>query len=330
MRRSDFLLARRHGHVSAIVQRCPALLCVCAAALACSRQKVAVDRCTHAEVAPTHLKSPLARLKTVFVIVLENANWADVRGNPSFPYLNKLIERGAHEEQYFNPIGVHPSEPNYLWMEGGTDYGVRDDEDPSRHHFPNRDHLVSVLGRAGISWRSYQEGIAAEECPVQSHGLYAAKHNPFVFFDDVSGDAAFCIAHNRPLTELEHDLTAGTVAHYNFITPDLCHDMHGARGCPRQLQTVGEMWLSTWVPRIQTSHAYRDGGVLFITWDEGEGRDGPIGLIALSPYAKTGYAGATFLTHSALLRTLQEIFGVGPFLCDAAASNDLADLFALP
>ena len=32
-------------------------------------------------------------------------------------------------------------------------------------------------------------------------------------------------------------------------------------------------------------------------------------------------------THSSTLRTLQEIYGVGPFLGDAAAPTDLADLF---
>ena len=307
-----------------------AALWLCLFALGCPKQKLVDDRCRHGDGAPVHLASPLSKLETVFVIVLENANWSDVRGNPSLPYLNKLVASGAHEEQYFNPMGVHPSEPNYLWIEGGTDYGVRDDDDPAAHHFSNHDHLVSMLGHAGISWRAYQEGIGSEECPVQSHGLYAAKHNPFVFFDDVTGDRAFCIAHERPLTELEHDLQADTIARYNFITPDLCHDMHGAPGCAHNLRAVGETWLSTWVPRIQASQAYRDNGVLFITWDEGEGRDGPIGLIALSPLAKKGYAGTTPLTHSGLLRTLQEIFGVGPFLCDAAQSKDLADLFNLP
>jgi hypothetical protein len=32
-------------------------------------------------------------------------------------------------------------------------------------------------------------------------------------------------------------------------------------------------------------------------------------------------------THSSTLRTLQEIFGVGPFLGDAARASDLSDLF---
>jgi hypothetical protein len=314
---------------SLTVQHGPALLCLCLLVFGCARQKLDDDRCKHADVTPVHLDSPLSKLKTVFVVVFENANWSDIRGSASFPSFNKLLETGAHEERYFNPMAVHPSEPNYLWMEGGTDYGIRDDADPGHHHFSNHDHLVSLLGRAGISWRAYAEGIGPQECPVESHGLYAAKHNPFVFFDDVTDDAAFCIEHERPLEELSHDLEANKVARYNFIIPDLCHDMHGAPGCAHHLQVVGETWLSTWLPRIQASQAYRDGGVIFITWDEGEGSDGPIGFIALSPLAKRGYSGTAPLTHSALLRTVQEIFGVGPLLCDAAASKDLAHLFTL-
>ena len=43
-----------------------------------------------------------------------------------------------------------------------------------------------------------------------------------------------------------------------------------------------------------------------------------------------GYAGAVHYTHSSTLRTLQEIFGVTPFLADAANATDLSDLFLAP
>jgi hypothetical protein len=83
------------------------------------------------------------------------------------------------------------------------------------------------------------------------------------------------------------------------------------------------------MPAILNSQAYKNGGALFITWDEGEsGSDGPIGLIVLSPYAKgNGYSNTIHYTHSSMLRTLQEIFGVSPYLGDAANATDLGDLF---
>jgi hypothetical protein len=68
---------------------------------------------------------------------------------------------------------------------------------------------------------------------------------------------------------------------------------------------------------------------LFITWDEAGTGDGPIGMIVLSPFAKgNGYQNTTHYTHGSTLRTFEEIFGVSPFLGDAANETDLSDLFA--
>jgi hypothetical protein len=48
----------------------------------------------------------------------------------------------------------------------------------------------------------------------------------------------------------------------------------------------------------------------------------------LSPLARGGgYTNNIYYTHSSTLRTFQEIFGVGPFLGDAANTIDLGDLF---
>ena len=58
-----------------------------------------------------------------------------------------------------------------------------------------------------------------------------------------------------------------------------------------------------------------------------EGGNTPIGLIVLSPFAKPGYAGTIPYTHSSLLRTVQDVFGLRPFMRDAANATSLDDLF---
>jgi phosphatidylinositol-3-phosphatase len=277
----------------------------------------------------------LPAIKTAFVIVLENHNWADIKGNASAPYLNlTLLRQGAHAEQYFTPPGLHPSEPNYIWLEAGDNVGLKTDADPSARHSvaAGTDHLVAQLERAGKSWRSYQEDIVAGTCPVKSAGLYAAKRNPMVFFQDVSGSPpsasnAACASHIRPLSELAPDLTADKEADYNFIVPNLCNDSHGASGCPSNLIKTADDWLATFVPKILASEAYKDDGAIFITWDESVKGDHPIGMIALSPFASRGHASNVHYTHSSTLRTVEEIFGL-PKLRDAANASDLADLFA--
>jgi hypothetical protein len=67
-----------------------------------------------------------------------------------------------------------------------------------------------------------------------------------------------------------------------------------------------------------------------VTFDEGEGStgDGPIGTILLSPRVKNiTYASTNFYDHSSMLRTWQDIFGVGPYLAGAAYANDMNDMF---
>ncbi len=90
----------------------------------------------------------------------------------------------------------------------------------------------------------------------------------------------------------------------------------------------GDTWLAQNLPPILNSQAYKNGGIVFITWDEGEGGDGPIGMIVLSADAKGGgYSNTIHYTHSSTLRTLQEIFRVTPLLGDATTASDLRDLF---
>ena len=264
---------------------------------------------------------------------MENHNWSSIQGSPSAPYINTvLLPQASSATEYFNPPGNHPSEPNYLWLETGSNLGVTDDNPPSDNHQGTTAHLVTLIQNAGLSWKAYQEGIDGLTCPLTDSSPYATKHNPMIFFDDVTNtndaNSAYCIAHERPYGELATDLHNNTVANYNFLTPNLCDDMHDSCSPTNDSVKQGDTWLSQQVPKILSSQAYQNGGALFITWDEGEGGDGPIGMIVLSPYAKgNGYTNTLHYSHSSILRTLQEIFHVTPFLGDAANAADLSDLF---
>ena len=275
----------------------------------------------------------LPPLQTVFVILLENHNWSEFKGSSNAPFINgTLLPLGAHGEQAYTPPGMHPSEPNYLWLEAGTNFGILNDKDPASNHQNTTNHLVTQLARAGITWKAYQEDIAGDVVPLTPTNGYVPRHDPFVFFDDLTGTNdphnAYAIAHIRPYPELAGDLASNTVARYNFITPNVCDDGHNV--CAPQNNSVQQTddWLASEVPKILNSAAYTNQGAVFITWDEGaNSSDGPIGLILLSPLVRGGYSNSLHYTHSSLLRTLQEIFGVSPWLGDAANATDLNDLF---
>ncbi len=277
-------------------------------------------------------------IQTVFIILMENHNWTgdgnlDIKNNPAAPYINKtLVPMGSHAEQYYNPPNLHPSLPNYLWLEAGTNFGILDDGPPSQHPLPSKKHLVTLLRNANISWKAYLENITGKVCPLTDDGEYAVRHEPFAYFDDVSNhqnpNSKYCIEHLRPYGELAQDLQNGTVAQYNWITPNLCDDMHDA--CGGNPIAHGDTWLSQNVPAILNSSVFQKGGALFIVWDEADKGDGPIPMLVLSPFAKgNSYSNSVHYTHGSMLRTMQEIFSVKPLLRDAGKEKDLSDMFTV-
>jgi hypothetical protein len=147
------------------------------------------------------------------------------------------------------------------------------------------------------------------------------------------------------------DLANGTVADYNWITPNQYNDMHtalnaGYKGLTGDSANIkqGDDFLSQIVPVIMASDAYKNHGVIILWWDESEA-DGAagdsatqndfnhtVGEIIISDRAHENvdglpYASPIDYTHSSDLRTMQNIFHVGPYLGDAANATDLSDMF---
>jgi hypothetical protein len=278
----------------------------------------------------------------VFVVAMENQDAASVYGNAKdAPYLNgTLLPRYARATAFSDELPQLPSEPHYVWMEAGTnalpDRTFTTDSGPSAGNSTgSANHLAAQIAAAGkgLDWTAYQEGIgdATGRCPIAAAGFYVPRHDPFVFFRDVAGDPpakddAGCAAHHRELAALAADLASGAVAAYSFITPNLCHDMHGAGGCPNPNRTrAGDDWLAANLPAL-IDFVNAKGGVIFITWEEGD-KTTTLPFLAVGPGVKPGHAGAVPYTHSSLLKTVEEILGL-PILPAVASANDLADLFA--
>jgi hypothetical protein len=258
-------------------------------------------------------------IRHVFVIAMENTDRDKIYKDrsSSTAYLQTLLRDYAHADNFIDELPGFYSEPHYLWMEAGTNvfsdhtFTRKDDADASRSNSTGSgDHLVAqIKGDAKLSWMTYQEGVAAGSCPIRSGGdHYAAKHNPFVFFQDVSGDPpsptnAYCAAHVKPYKALAQDLHANDVADYVFITPNLCNDMHGAFLCNSDHVGAGDSWLKSQLPPL-VSWAKDHSGVIFVTWDQGSVTN-QMPFIAIGPGVKPGYAGAVrygLLSLAAVLR----------------------------
>jgi phospholipase C len=264
---------------------------------------------------------------------MENKNRGDIIGNQSAPFINQLIAKNALAAGYHDSY-VHPSEPNYLWMVSGQNFGILDDSSPSSHTIESTSHIADQIELAGLTWRSYQESMGAP-CGLKSSGRYAAKHDPFVFFADINGwdgttfqPSQRCIDHVVDYSELDKDLASNNVPDYVFITPNLDNDMHD--GSVKQ----GDTWLSNELPKIFASPQFQNGGVLFLLWDEGSGTfgagDDPP-FIAISPSAKPGFVSRTDYDTSSYLLSVQKMLGLDALPCaeqtaDAASMDDLFDV----
>ena len=279
----------------------------------------------------------LPPIRTVFLIVMENHEWSQIKGSSSAPYINNtLLPMASYATQYYDS-GYHPSHPNYLWLEAGTNFGITKDCLPSSCSQNTTSHLEDQLVNAGLTWKAYEEDISGTVCPLSNVKRYDTAHNPNIYFDDDTGtnnkNDPYCIAHNVVYSQLATDLANNTVANFNFLGPNECDNMHNTSGCATNNPIRnGDTWLSNNIPPILNSQAYQNGGVIFITWDEGNKikngtSNGPIGLIVLSPYAKGGgYNNAISYTHASTLRTIEEFFNL-PLLGAAANATDLSDLF---
>jgi phospholipase C len=272
---------------------------------------------------------------TVFTIVMENHSYADIIGNTSeAPFINQLAAGNAVARGYHDSY-VHPSEPNYIWLVAGENFGILNDNDPGAgNHITSQSHLVDQIEGAGLSWKAYEESMG-NACGVVSRGEYAAKHDPFVYFDDVAGfdgsvmaGSPRCSAHVVDFGTLATDLAAGEMPDYAFITPNMIDDMHDGSIAD------GDAWLAREVPKILGSAAFRDGGVLFLLWDEGgglpPGDDPP--FIAISPNARRGYVSTALYDSSSYLKTVQMILGLDLLPCapNATTVPVMADLFTVP
>ncbi|MDX6639755.1 MAG: phosphatidylinositol-3-phosphatase [Solirubrobacteraceae bacterium] len=175
---------------------------------------------------------------------------------------------------------------------------------------------------------------------------YAARHNPFVYFHSILDPPGRCAAHVVPLPPLASDLASvDTTPNFSWITPNLCDDGHDATPCTgtnaKGTKDGGlvavDAFLAKWVPVITGSPAFNQDGMLIVTFDESNTSDdaaccnepagfntpmpgiggpggGRVGAIVLSRFVRPGSTDDTPYNHYALLKSLEQVFGIDQYL----------------
>ena len=284
----------------------------------------------------------------VFVVISENHRFDQIIGNPAAPIINALAGSYGLATQY---TGVSdPSEPNYVAMLGGSDFGIASD-DP--YFFPgmtvDADNLMSQLEAAGKTWRGYFQdmpyaGYRGWCFPGKCNGIpdsdtqYVAKHNGIVNFANMQNPTDF--GKQMPLEQLSDDLAAGILPNLGYIVADECNDMHGAppycvdSGNPGDvadnwLVAQGDRFIGDIVNKITSSSSWETGhNAIVLTWDEGDQPSDFITTIVVTNHGPRGVQDPTSYSHYSLLASLQQTFGLGCLL-NSCTANAMTPLFQI-
>jgi PKD repeat protein len=252
----------------------------------------------------------------IFTIVMENHSYNQVIGAP---YIASLAAKGAVGGNYF--ATDHPSLPNYAEMTSGQSFpNAPSDCDPSSSCQSTARNIIDPVVASGRTWHSYQESMGAA-CGKVTSGQYAPKHNPFVYYTDIS--AASCQANVVDYSNLANDLKSSTLANYVFITPNLCNDMHDCS------VSTGDTWLSNNVPTILNSAAFtQQHSLLVLLWDEDDHSQGnQVAWIGVGYGVKTNYVSSVRYDHYSFLKTIETAWGLSTLTSTDASASTMTDLF---
>ncbi len=241
------------------------------------------------------------------------------------------------------------------------------------------------LAEAGLSWKSYQESLppgGADAVNISDGyftdqtnfpaitptlkpalsgddvvALYAAKHNPFVYFQSVQegyipGNTLDNSVDFEGADGLYADLASGHVPTFSFIAPNQCNDQHGRgnagalcnfdptdngsqAGLNPALIIRGDVTVRKLVTAIKASPVWHTGNnAIVVLWDENDYSTAPetnqVPLIVDTSYGARGVVSTTRYNHFSLLKSLEAGFRL-PCLnhaCDAGVSV-MTDLFAV-
>lgn len=277
----------------------------------------------------------------VVIVIEENKSYEDVIGSPNAPYINGLAQKGASLTAFY--AFHHPSQANYIELFAGTNnltiggepYSVIDDTCA-----PDAATTKSLGGLLGSNFLGYGEGWdpnAPFAC--SGSGNYARKHLPWTGFkDSAAASRTFADFTNTSFDKLPQ---------VSMIIPNLVDDMHStpkggsAEGNNTALQVKdGDTWLQQNLDAY-AQWAMNNNSLLIVTWDESsqakkEGSDkgtpfappkNHIPLILVGQMVKPGSTSSTTYNPYDLLRTIEDMYNLQPYLGGSAKAKDITGIW---
>lgn len=318
---------------------------------------------------PRSQAAALPKFDHIVIIMLENHSKTSVIGDPAAPTITQYAHQYAYADNFYgvthpslpNYIAITSGSNWYSNSDDPTQrFNHRNLVDELEAHHISWKAYMEHMPSAGFADNFFPSN--------ENTALYVIRHNPFMLYDDIRNNPARR-AKVVPLTQLADDAKSGRLARYVWISPDVCKDMHGLpeEPCPYakdvDLRRSGDDFVKQWVPVLLHAKGWTSHSVIFILTDEttytgnpatggwlnadgccdspalppgtmllpkgGTYGGGIIPFIAVGGIVKRGYVSHLEYNHYALLRTIEDAWGLDRlgFTSDTENIRTLADLF---
>ncbi len=266
----------------------------------------------------------------------ENTSYSQIIGNDQAPVFNTVARECGLATDYYGLY--HPSFLNYIEATSGQVGTLPPSCDPSSTCQADWPSLFDQISASGREWRVDAESMP-EDCRLTDSAetpvpLYVAHHNPAVYYPSLAADCARWAVNLDSPDTLQRQLSGRDAPAFTFVIPNTSHNINGKNFAD------GDAYLGELLRSILTSSAYRYGRTaVMISFDEGSGytalrcadtptaEDCHIPTIVIAPSIRPGTTVGTRFDHDALLRTTEDLLGIGTHLGNAANAPSMRPAF---
>lgn len=248
------------------------------------------------------------RFEHVLIVVLENQAYETTLQNN---YMKQLAARGASFARYDTLF--KPSQPNYLAMVAGQNFGVASNEVTD----VSGSSIADLLETKGLSWKQYAQGFPGGCFKEGVHGDYVRKHVPFISFKSVQADPRRCAnVVNADAFDPKH------LPHYALYSPDNRNNGHDTD------LAFAAQWLQRFLDPLLNDAALMKDTLIVVTFDESDSKKhNQVYTVLLGGAVRKGYVSDQPVTHYDLLRTIEDNFALGTLGQGDAAAKAITDVW---
>jgi hypothetical protein len=262
-------------------------------------------------------------ISTVLMIIFENTNASDALAQS---YMGGLINNGRAAYLGNYHAITHPSQPNYFAIVSGSTQGVTDDN----NHNINAQHLGDLLEAKGLNWKVYAEDYPGNCYTGAQSGNYVRKHNPFISFANVNGNATRCNAHIFNSSQFWTDLQNGQLPAFALYIPNLQDDGHDTS------VSFADNWLSsTFGSTFSSNSFWALNPLVILTFDENAYESNPqddptndqVYTALFGNKTASGVTSETMYNHYSLTNLIESVFNLGSLGQNDASATPINDIW---